>query len=154
MGGPIQQRLKDQVVADGRQNVGAQEQGTADMVKYNRAREPWKAPTYVSQGKPSGIATAMLQGQAYSTCEQQGKLVFDPNWRMSQVRTSDCQGAEKADEKPPLPPRARSNTTKSKRSQSLSGKTLMENVHDNLDWTIRSMQKCNNSGLHVWVIMQ
>lgn len=129
MGGPIQQRLKDQVDADGRQYVRAQEQGTAVKIKYNCAMEPWKAPTPVSQMKSSGIATAMLQGQAYSTCEQQGKLVFNPDWRMSQVRMSDCQGAEKADKKPPLPPRTSSITPKSQESQSLYGKTFTENVH-------------------------
>lgn len=138
MGGLIQQRLKDQALAEGGQYVGAKEQGSADKVKYNRAREPWKAPTHAPQKKPSagGGAAAMPEGRTYSTSHQQGKLMSDLNKRLGKLTTPDSKGKDKAGKKPPPPPTNKPRQQRPEESQPLYGNADAANAHvyGNLDF--------------------
>lgn len=139
MGGLIQQRLKDQALAEGGTYVGAKEQGSTDKVKYNRAREPWKSPTHVSQKKPpgGGGATAMPHGRTSSTSQQQGKFVSDLSKKLNKMSTSDGKGRGKVGKKPQPPPTtAKPRQQQPGESQPIYGNADAQNAHvyGNLDF--------------------
>lgn len=133
MGGLIQQRIKEQALAEGGQYVGAPpEQGSADKVKYNRAREIWKPPPpHGPQKKPpaSGRAPAAPQGRTYSTSNPQAKLVSDLTRKLGKVSTSDSKGKVKPSKKPLPAPTAKPRPQHPEESQPLYGNADAENAH-------------------------
>ena len=131
MGGLIQQRIKEQALAEGGQYVGAQEHGAADKVKYNRARETWKPPTHAPQRKPSAStgAAAVPQGRTYSTSNPQAKFMSDLTKKLGKVSTSDSKGKVKPSKKPLPPPTTKPRPQHPEESQPLYGNSDAENAH-------------------------
>lgn len=127
----IQQRIKEQALAEGGQYVGSQEQGTADKVKYNRARETWKSPTHAPQKKPSasGGPAAVPHGRSYSTSNHQATFMSDLTRKLGKVSTSDSKGKGKPGKKPIPPPTAKPRPQQPEESQPLYGNADAANAH-------------------------
>ena len=75
MGDMIQQRLKEQALAEGGEYVGTKDKGGSDKAKYNHAREPWQSPTHApqksaSQKKQLGRGGAGAEPRRTSTSQQ------------------------------------------------------------------------------------
>ena len=139
MGGLIQQRLKDQALAEGGTYVGAKDQGSTDKVKYNRAREPWKSTTHASQRKPpaGGGATAVPHGQTASASQQQSQFVSDLSKKLNKMSASDGKGRGKPGRKPQAPPTtAKPRQQQPRESQPIYGNTDTERaqVYSNVDF--------------------
>ena len=104
----IQQRLKEQALAEGGEYVGTKDKGGSDKAKYNRAQEPWQSPTHApqksaSQKKQLSRGGAGVEPRRTSTSQQSAdNFMADLNKKLGKVKTSEGKG--KSGKKPPPPP--------------------------------------------------
>ena len=146
MGYLIQQRVK-KADAAGRKCIGGREHGSTDKAKCNHAQEQWNTTTHASQSKPSGGggATAVSQGWAYCTNQQQGEFMSDLRKKLGERSASGNSTTRTKDKKPLPTPRTTTAKTRHQQleeSQLLYGNADAENTYVYMAISISKSDQC------------